>query len=144
MSANNNKHVRVVVRTRPTPNFATEVLDIRSEKSVSKVSALKKFSMRNKYILQAFLKLSLIEFDLQVAERKQVHLLLHDFFTFQIINVHFPKPEDAGFIHNQHLDWSFKYDKVLHNSSQELVYDECAHQVVHSVLEGYNGALNLV
>lgn len=60
-------------------------------------------------------------------------------FEKQVINVHFPKPEDAGYIHNQQLDWSFKFDKVLHNTGQDVVYDECAYPIVRSLLDGYNG-----
>ncbi|KAI9184151.1 hypothetical protein H9P43_003204 [Blastocladiella emersonii ATCC 22665] len=86
-----NKHVRVVVRTRPTTQFASNAIEILPEKN--------------------------------------------------IINIHVPKQEDAGYINNQHQDWSFKFDKVMHVASQDSVYDECAAPIVRSVLDGYNGTL---
>ena len=36
-------------------------------------------------------------------------------------------------------DWQFKFDKVLHNASQEAIYDQCAKPVVEQALEGCNG-----
>ncbi|KAJ3370314.1 Kinesin-like protein kif9 [Allomyces arbusculus] len=87
----NNKHVRVVVRTRPTTRFASQAIEIIPDKN--------------------------------------------------IVNIHVPKPEDAGFINNQQSDWSFKFDKLLHNASQDAVYEECGTPIVRSLLDGYNGTL---
>ena len=39
------------------------------------------------------------------------------------------------------LDWCFKLDGVLHNSSQEAVYTRCCHDVVTKVMDGYNGTI---
>lgn len=58
----------------------------------------------------------------------------------QTIQVHQPKTKNQ-IINNQQEDWSFKFDSVLHNATQEQVYDQCAKDVVDSVLEGYNGTL---
>lgn len=52
-----------------------------------------------------------------------------------------PKNENGGFINNQQEQWKFKFDKILHNSSQEEVFDYCAKDIVKSVAEGYNGTI---
>lgn len=52
-----------------------------------------------------------------------------------------PKSEDAGPINNQTESWKFRYDKILHNASQEDVFDNCARGVISSIVEGYNGTI---
>jgi kinesin family protein 6/9 len=83
--------VKVVVRTRPTPNFASRNLKIDIEKRT----------------IEAFI----------------------------------PKDNSQGLINNQQENWKFKFDEFLHNSSQEDAYEVCAREIVHSVLEGYNGTI---
>ncbi|KAI9361218.1 P-loop containing nucleoside triphosphate hydrolase protein [Zopfochytrium polystomum] len=90
-SPGNPKHVKVVVRTRPTSNFAQD----------------------------------LIRFD---SDQKSVH-------------IHIPKGSDGGFINNQQENWDFRFDNLLHNVSQEKLYDECGVPIVKSVLEGYHGTI---
>ncbi|KAI8842108.1 P-loop containing nucleoside triphosphate hydrolase protein [Chytridium lagenaria] len=85
------KHVKVVIRTRPTSEFANDI----------------------------------ITFD---SDNKGIH-------------IHIPKNTDGGFINNQQEHWEFKYDNILHNCSQEKVYDECARPIMRSLLEGYNGTI---
>jgi len=46
-----------------------------------------------------------------------------------------------GEVNNQRLDWSFKLDGLLHNASQEQVYDTVASDIVSQGLRGYNGTL---
>jgi kinesin family protein 6/9 len=85
------KHnVQVVVRTRPTSNFAKEQLQIDVER--------------------------------------------------QTVGIHLPK-QPGQHVNNQLEDWDFKFDKVLHNSPQETVYDTCGFDIVDSVLQGYNGTI---
>lgn len=57
------------------------------------------------------------------------------------IDVHIPKDSSQGIINNQQEDWKFKFDEILHNSSQEAVYDSMARQLVQSVVQGYNGTI---
>ena len=57
------------------------------------------------------------------------------------IDVHIPKDSSQGIINNQQEDWKFKFDEILHNSSQEAVYDSMARQLVQSVVQGYNGTV---
>ncbi|KAI8822057.1 P-loop containing nucleoside triphosphate hydrolase protein [Fimicolochytrium jonesii] len=86
-----SKHVKVVVRTRPTADIAEHMVQ---------------FS----------------------PDRKAVH-------------VHIPKSAEGGFINNQQEDWDFRFDSVLHNASQEAVYDECASSILKGLMEGYNGTI---
>ena len=83
--------VKVVIRTRPTANFATKNLKLDLEKKT--------------------------------------------------IEVFIPKDDTQGLINNQLENWKFKFDEFLHNASQEEVYDACSHDIVHSVIEGYNGTI---
>lgn len=83
--------VKVVIRTRPTPNFASRNLKIDVEKKT----------------IEAFV----------------------------------PKDGTQGLINNQQENWKFKFDEFLHNSSQEETYEVCSQEIVHSVLEGYNGTI---
>ena len=57
------------------------------------------------------------------------------------MTVQVPKNESGGFVNNQQEQWRFKFDKMLHNSSQEDVFDHCARDIVRSVLEGFNGTV---
>ena len=59
----------------------------------------------------------------------------------QTINVHLGRKESGGAVNNAPHDYSFRVDKVLHNTSQEGVFEECGQDVVDSVLQGYNGTL---
>jgi kinesin family protein 6/9 len=51
------------------------------------------------------------------------------------------KSEGAGIVNNQQETWHFKLDKVLRDVSQESVFSYCAMDVIHSVMEGYNGTI---
>uniref|UniRef100_A0A7M4E3Z5 Kinesin motor domain-containing protein n=1 Tax=Crocodylus porosus TaxID=8502 RepID=A0A7M4E3Z5_CROPO len=42
-------------------------------------------------------------------------------------------------VNNKQTDWSFKLDGVLHNASQDSVYEAVATQLVSEALGGYNG-----
>ena len=53
------------------------------------------------------------------------------------LSVKVPKSDNP----NAQNSWSWKYDAVLHNASQETVYTEHAQPIVQSVLRGYNGTI---
>jgi kinesin family protein 6/9 len=57
------------------------------------------------------------------------------------MGVHHAKDPHGGAVNNKQEDWSFKFDQILHNSSQETTYDVVAADIVQSVLEGYNGTI---
>ena len=53
------------------------------------------------------------------------------------LEVHMPKSDNP----NAQDHWSWRFDAVLHNASQETTYLEQVAPVVRSVLDGYNGAI---
>ncbi|XP_068091310.1 kinesin-like protein KIF9 isoform X2 [Hyperolius riggenbachi] len=57
------------------------------------------------------------------------------------IDIHLKKDEKLGVVNNKCYDWSFKVDGILHNVSQEAVYDTVAKSVVSKALQGYNGTI---
>ncbi|KAG8443466.1 hypothetical protein GDO86_012025 [Hymenochirus boettgeri] len=57
------------------------------------------------------------------------------------IDIHIRKDDKLGVVNNKRSDWSFKLDGLLHNASQETVYDTVAKPVVSKVLDGYNGTI---
>lgn len=52
-----------------------------------------------------------------------------------------PKGEDKGIINNQKESWNFKFDKILHNVSQEEVFEYCAKEIIEKAIEGYNSTI---
>jgi len=81
--------VQVVVRTRPTSNFAHKQLTIDPGSSSIKV-----------------------------------HI-----------------DQDSQTVNNKQEDWNFNLSRVLHNASQDQVYETAARDIVNSVLEGFNGTI---
>ena len=57
------------------------------------------------------------------------------------MNVNIPKDEHGGHVNNQQESWRFKFDKLLHNATQEDVFDSCARDIVKSVVDGFNGTV---
>ena len=51
------------------------------------------------------------------------------------------KDGTQGLVNNQKEQWTFKFDKLLHNASQEEVFEYCAQQAVHKVVDGFNGTI---
>ena len=56
------------------------------------------------------------------------------------IGIHVSKNKLLG-VNNQQEDWTFKYNNILHNTSQENTYELGASDIVDSVLNGYNGTI---
>ncbi|NWV39325.1 KIF9 protein, partial [Grantiella picta] len=57
------------------------------------------------------------------------------------IDIYIKKHPRGGAVNNTQTDWSFKLDGLLHNASQELVYETVAKDVVSKALRGYNGTI---
>ncbi|XP_063022877.1 kinesin-like protein KIF9 isoform X1 [Melospiza melodia melodia] len=57
------------------------------------------------------------------------------------IDIYIQKNPRGGVVNNSQTDWSFKLDGVLHNTSQEMVYDTVAKDLVCKALQGYNGTI---
>ncbi|KFP75457.1 Kinesin-like KIF9, partial [Acanthisitta chloris] len=57
------------------------------------------------------------------------------------MGIYIKKDAKKGIVNNTQTDWSFRLDKVLHNTSQELVYEAVAKTLVSEALIGYNGTI---
>jgi len=51
------------------------------------------------------------------------------------------KNEESGHVNNQTDQWKFSFEKILHNASQDEVYEQSATEIIQSVVEGYNGTI---
>lgn len=49
-------------------------------------------------------------------------------------------PED-GHVNNCAEKWKFDFEKILHNASQDEVYETTAVDIINSVIDGYNGTI---
>ncbi|NXM18115.1 KIF9 protein, partial [Ploceus nigricollis] len=57
------------------------------------------------------------------------------------IDIYIQKSPRGGIVNNSQTDWSFKLDGLLHNTSQEMVYETVAKNLVSKALQGYNGTI---
>ncbi|NXB29771.1 KIF9 protein, partial [Eulacestoma nigropectus] len=57
------------------------------------------------------------------------------------IDIYIRKSPRGGAVNNSQTDWSFKLDGLLHNTSQEMVYETVAKDLVSKALQGYNGTI---
>ncbi|XP_014747491.1 PREDICTED: kinesin-like protein KIF9 [Sturnus vulgaris] len=57
------------------------------------------------------------------------------------IDIYIRKSPRGGVVNNSQTDWSFKLDGLLHNTSQEMVYETVAKDLVSKALQGYNGTI---
>ncbi|XP_071416438.1 kinesin-like protein KIF9 isoform X2 [Pithys albifrons albifrons] len=57
------------------------------------------------------------------------------------IDIHIPRDARGGAVNNSHTGWSFRMDGLLHNSSQDQVYQAVAKDLVAEALRGYNGTI---
>ncbi|NXD39894.1 KIF9 protein, partial [Copsychus sechellarum] len=57
------------------------------------------------------------------------------------IDIYIRKSPRGGIVNNTQTDWSFKLDGLLHNISQEMVYEAVAKDLVSKALQGYNGTI---
>ncbi|KAL4635474.1 kinesin-like protein KIF9 [Arapaima gigas] len=83
--------VKVFVRTRPTANFATDLIEYSPDG--------------------------------------------------QTVNIYLRKDLRKAAVNNQLFSWSFQLDRILHDASQEEVYESVAQSVVLGALDGYNGTV---
>nr|XP_020135891.1 kinesin-like protein KIF9 isoform X3 [Microcebus murinus] len=90
----------------------------------------------------------------RMGTRKKVHAFVrvkptddfaHDVIKYgddnKSIDIHLKKDTRRGVVNNQQTNWSFKLDGVLHDASQDLVYETVAKDVVSQALDGYNGTI---
>ena len=57
------------------------------------------------------------------------------------IGINTEKRSEDGHVNNQTDNWKFNFEKILHNASQDEVYETTANEIVTSVLDGYNGTV---
>uniref|UniRef100_A0A803TK80 Kinesin-like protein n=1 Tax=Anolis carolinensis TaxID=28377 RepID=A0A803TK80_ANOCA len=57
------------------------------------------------------------------------------------IDVFVERDVSKGVVNNKQTNWSFKLDGVLHNASQDMVYNVLATGLVSQALNGYNGTI---
>ncbi|NWT57295.1 KIF9 protein, partial [Erythrocercus mccallii] len=57
------------------------------------------------------------------------------------IDIYIQKSPRGGAVNNSQTDWSFKLDGLLHNASQEMVYETVAKDLVSKALQGYSGTI---
>ena len=55
------------------------------------------------------------------------------------VKINIPKDLSQGYVNHQQENWSYKFDKILQNAPQEVVFDMAAKDIVLSTLEGYSG-----
>ncbi|XP_061252964.1 kinesin-like protein KIF9 isoform X3 [Bos javanicus] len=90
----------------------------------------------------------------KMGSRKKVHAFVrvrptddfaHEMIKYRddnkTIDIHLKKDSRRGVVNNQQTDWSFKLDRVLHDASQDLVYETVAKDVVSQALNGFNGTI---
>ncbi|XP_016048383.1 kinesin-like protein KIF9 isoform X2 [Erinaceus europaeus] len=90
----------------------------------------------------------------RMGTRKKVHAFVrvkptdnfpHEMIRYgddnKSIDILLKKDTRRGVVNNQQTDWSFKLDGVLHDASQDLVYETVAKDVVSQALDGYNGTI---
>ena len=82
--------VKVLIRTRPTDQFAVRNLKVDCNSGV---------------------------FDVQIDKK------------------------DEGAVNNRLDNWKFKFQHILHNATQDDVYDLSSAEIVQSVVKGYNGSI---
>ena len=57
------------------------------------------------------------------------------------ISIYIPRNEKEGLINNQKEQWSFHFDKILHNVPQEEVFEYTMNDIIKSSVQGYNGTI---
>ena len=57
------------------------------------------------------------------------------------ISVFIPRNQKEGLINNQKEQWSFHFDKILHNVPQEEVFEYTMNDIIKSSVQGYNGTI---
>lgn len=105
--------IKVVIRTRPTPDFASKNINIDQNTQVSTF----------------------------IQHLKENHCYNFKLLCCQTVTLSMAKDGNQGLVNNQKEQWTFKFDKIMHNASQEEVFEYCAQQAVHKVVDGFNGTI---
>lgn len=57
------------------------------------------------------------------------------------ITITIPKKGEQGYVNHQQEHWAFKFDKILRNVSQEILFGMTVKDMVLGSLDGYSGTL---
>lgn len=57
------------------------------------------------------------------------------------ISIHIPKRKEDGPINHQQDQWTFKFDKILMNETQEYVFELTGKKAITSLIDGYSCSL---
>ena len=57
------------------------------------------------------------------------------------ITITIPKKDEQGYVNHQQEHWAFKFDKILRNVSQEILFGMTVKDMVLGSLDGYSGTL---
>jgi kinesin family protein 6/9 len=57
------------------------------------------------------------------------------------IMITIPKKDEQGYVNHQQEHWAFKFDKILRNVSQEILFGMTVKDMVLGSLDGYSGTL---
>lgn len=55
------------------------------------------------------------------------------------VSISTDRRQDKHYVNNQQNQWAFRFPKVLHNATQDAVFQECGQDILTSVMQGYNG-----
>ena len=73
----------------------------------------------------------------QYFATNNIRINLHD----DTISIFIPRNQKEGLINNQKEQWSFHFDKILHNVPQEEVFEYTMNDIIKSSVQGYNGTI---
>ena len=57
------------------------------------------------------------------------------------ISIHIPKKKEDGPINHQQDQWTFKFDKILMNETQEYVFELTGKKAINSLIDGFSCSL---
>jgi kinesin family protein 6/9 len=57
------------------------------------------------------------------------------------IMITIPKKNEQGYVNHQQEHWAFKFDKIMRNVSQEVLFGMTVKDMVSGALDGYSGTL---
>jgi kinesin family protein 6/9 len=59
----------------------------------------------------------------------------------QTVTVNIDKSDPLNFLNTPECNYTFKFHSILHNVSQEIVFEESAREIVDSFIQGYHGCV---
>uniref|UniRef100_UPI00398EFAED kinesin-like protein KIF9 n=1 Tax=Pristiophorus japonicus TaxID=55135 RepID=UPI00398EFAED len=59
----------------------------------------------------------------------------------ETITIHTRRDQRKEVVNNQHCDWSFKVDGILHDAPQDVVYNAIARNMVSSTINGFSSTI---